>query len=375
MTAPSRRPTAATFHEPAGVSLRALLAVVPASFRAIEELFARFGEAETRRAMRLTGVRSCPIAPPNVTAADLAFEAGRRLLLRAEVAAADVDGVILVTQTPDFLAPASACALQRRLGLPTRAAAFDVNLGCSGFPYGLLIARGLIATHVARRILVLAADTMSRMVDPDELGSAMAFGDAAAAALVEQSDSNDFFAADVGTSGQGYRRMIVAAGQHRFRTAAEFAARRPPELAAIVRPEWMHIEGAPVFSFAMEQLPGAIERILEQAGMSRPAVDYFFLSQGNRFIHEHLVDRMKLPLARCPVSVDRYGNTSTASTALTACDAAAAVNAARDLTACFLGYGTGLSWAGTLVRLRRGTLKPIERLADISTSSDIAGID
>jgi len=128
-------------------------------------------------------------------------------------------------------------------------------------------------------------------------------------------------------------------------------------------PEFVHMEGAEIFAFTLREVPGIVARTLQRAGRGADGVDYFFFHQANKFIQDHLVRKLGLAAEKCPASIDRFGNTSGASPAVTACHAVAAINRGRELAAMFVGFGIGYSWGGVLVRLRRGTVLPLEEVS------------
>lgn len=344
-----------------GTHIRGILTVVPANIRTTEDLAGLYGPSEAERTAKLTGVNEVHVVSPDETAADLAEEAGSRLLAKTNVSPGDVDGVIFATQTPDFLMPASACILQDRLRLSKQSLAFDVNLGCSAYAYGLAIASGMISAGLAKRILLLVGDALSLLVHRDDKSSRCLFGDAVTATMLEQdSDGHDLLGTDLGTDGSGWANLIIPIGQGRYRSLDEFAANPPEHLRDVPHPECFCMDGAEVFTFTLREVPGIIERTLQSAGRDVDSVDYFFFHQANKFIQDHLARKIGLPSEKCPVSIDRYGNTSGASPAVTACHAVAGVNRDRELLAMFVGFGVGYSWGGALVRLRPDTVFPIE---------------
>ena len=344
-----------------GTRIRGILTTVPPDRRSVEDLAGRFGAAEAERTAQVTGVREARVIGAGATAADLAQGAASKLLARLGLPARDVDGVILVTQTPDFVFPATACVLQDRLGLPKRSLAFDVNLGCSAYPYGLAIAQGLIASRLSRCLLLLVADTISLAADPNHLGTVALFGDAAVATLLEHdADDDDLMAFDLGTDGAGWTNLILPVGQRRWRTVEAFRAAGPEKLRSLDRPDCLHMDGAQIFAFTLREVPGIVSRTLAAASRTAESVDYFFFHQANQFILDHLVRKIGLAPGKCPLSIGVYGNSSGASPAVTACHAVAAENQNRELSAMFIGFGVGYSWGGALVRLRPGTLYPVE---------------
>jgi 3-oxoacyl-[acyl-carrier-protein] synthase-3 len=209
--------------------------------------------------------------------------------------------------------------------------------------------------------LLITADTPSRLVHPCEKATAPLFGDAAVATLLEaDTEDNDLLGVDLGTDGRGWANLIQPVGQQRFRSAGAFAAARPESLAKIEHPDYVYMNGAEIFTFTLREVPGIVQRTLAAAGLEIQDVDCFFFHQANKFILDHLIRKMRLPPEKCLLSIDRFGNTSGPSPAVTACAAAARTNRDRPLVAMFVGFGVGYSWGGALVRLRPGTLWPVE---------------
>ena len=186
-----------------GVRIRGILSVVPRNVRTAADLAARFGEEETGRIVATTGIREVRLASPGTTAADLAEEA-LALLNKLNVEPRGVQGLIFISQTPDYILPATACILQHRLGLGRNSLAFDVNLGCSAYPYGLAVVAALLRSGLAKRVLLLTADVLSSITHPDDKSTIPLFGDAAAATLLEIDDgTDDILGVDLGTDGSG----------------------------------------------------------------------------------------------------------------------------------------------------------------------------
>jgi 3-oxoacyl-[acyl-carrier-protein] synthase III len=342
-----------------GTHIRGILTVVPSAIRTVDDLAAQMGRTEAERSAEITGVRQVHLHAAGQTTGDLATEAGSRLMKHLDVSPSTVDAIVLVTQTPDYVLPASACILQDRLQLPKQCAAFDVNQGCAAYPYGLAIVGGLLAAGFCRRALLLVGDIPNR-VHPDDKGTTPLFGAAATATLLESDSENDLLGVDLGTDGSGWANLVVPVGQSRYPSAEDFAANRPKCLEKVVHPQCVYMDGAQIFTFTLREVPGVIRRTLQNAGRQIEEVDYFLFHQANRFILNHLIKKMKLPAEKCPLSIGEYGNTSGASPAVTACHALADANRDREMSVMFVGFGVGYSWGGAMVRLRPGTVFGVE---------------
>ena len=244
------------------------------------------------------------------------------------------------TQSPDHFLPGNSALLQDRLGLPTTCAAFDVTLGCSGYTYGLWLARSLIISGSSRNVLLVSADTYSRYCDPHDVTTVTLFGDAAGATLLTGESGNalaEVGATVVGTDGRGACNLIVRDG------AARSSARpgSPPRL---------FMNGPEVFSFTLESVKAGIERLLDVAHMSWDQVNLFLMHQANRFLLENLRLKMGLDRDRLPIDVEQTGNTVNASIPLLISRMIERGELSGPRTCVLAGFGVGYSWAMSLLR-------------------------
>jgi len=299
---------------------------------------ARFGQAAVDEVVKMIGVQSRRRVAPGATTRDLCRAAGARLLAGLDWPLDSVDAVIFVSQTPDWRLPASACALQADLGLPPGCIAFDVNLGCSGYPYGLWLAQGMVAGGAARRVLLAVGDTISRIVDPHDRATAMLFGDAGTVTAIEADAAGEAWFI-LGSDGRGAANLIVPEGGFREHVAgldARLSGRDPAAL---------YMDGGEIFNFTLRSVPPLVARTLEQAGVGADGHDAFLFHQANLFMLKHLAKKSKLPPEKVPFNIDRYGNTSSASIPLLmTTDLAPALRSGAQRLAMF-GFGVGYSWA------------------------------
>ncbi|WP_323119389.1 ketoacyl-ACP synthase III [Burkholderia alba] len=340
-----------TAGHPLRATLRDFAGHLPARTLANDELAALYPEWPADKILAKTGIHVRHIAAPDETAADLACAAAERLFARGAVAPDDIDFVILCTQAPDYVLPSSACVLQHRLGIPTRAGAFDVNLGCSGYVYGLSIAKGLVETGAARCVLLLTADTYSKYIHPLDKSVRTLFGDGATATAIvgEPGDADAIGPFVFGTDGRGAPNLIVKAGLFRSPKNAETAREHEDASGNLRTDEHLYMNGADVMAFSLTEVPRAAERLFEQSGATRDDIDFFVLHQANRFMLEALRKKMKIPETKFPILMEHCGNTvsSTIPLALERMrDDGALVRGSRVM---LLGFGVGYSWAGCLL--------------------------
>lgn len=293
-----------------------------------------------------TGIERRHIAAAGETAGDLAVCAGQKLLAEHAIPAGTIDYLIFCTQAPDYFLPGTACLIHRRLGLKPAAGAIDINLGCSGFVYGLGLASGLIGSGQAARVLLLTADTYSKFIARDDLGTRTIFGDGAAATLIEARPGTGIGPFIYGTDGSGAEQLIVPTGALRDRGGgAGYDTHH--ETHATGTP--LHMNGPAVFNFTIAVVPGAVEQLLDRAGQGREDIDLFVFHQANATMLEALRRKLELPPERFLVDLE-CGNTvsSTIPIALARAQAAGVLKPGMQIL--LLGFGVGYSWAGTLLR-------------------------
>jgi 3-oxoacyl-[acyl-carrier-protein] synthase-3 len=322
-----------------GVRLRGLVSALPQRRLENEAFVARFGAEAVADVVKMIGVHSRYWVEEGQTASDLCFAAAQRLLAALDWDPASVDALIFVSQTFDQRLPATACVLHGRLGLAPHCQAFDVGLGCSGYVYGLWLAASMIAAG-CRRVLVLAGDTISRVVDPSDRATALLFGDAGSATAVEHDAEAPPACFVLGSDGAGAANLIIPGGG--FRQPVE-DSRRP----AGMDPEHLFMDGGEVFAFTLRAVPRLVQDTLKRAGRSAGEVDSFVLHQANQFMLRHLAKKIGAP-DRVPINIDRFGNTSSASIPLVLTSDLAERLVAEPTRLMLVGFGVGYSWGAAL---------------------------
>ena len=317
-----------------------------------EELSRVFGDWSAEKILNKTGIRTRHIAAPGETAADLAFEAARKLFEAGHAAPADVDFLILCTQAPDHVLPTTACLLQDRLGLSTRCGALDVNLGCSGFVYCLSLAAGLIAAGAASTILLLTADTYSKYIHERDRSVRTLFGDGAAATLICRGDREQTARIGpfvYGTDGAGGRDLIVEAGGFRRPRDNETALALADASGNMRSPENLYMNGGEVLNFTLREVPRTYRLLLDLAGLTEDEVDYVVLHQANRFMLDTLQKKLGLSDAKLPRCYEAVGNTVSSTIPFVLENLIKTGRVWPGTRMLLIGFGVGLSWAGAAV--------------------------
>lgn len=327
-----------------GVRLAGLCAAVPARVETVKESGYDSTEARSRFSAA-TGVLRRRICPPELFFSDLARAAAERLLSELAWNRREISALVVLTQSGDVAYPATACVLQHRLGLSTDCAAFDVNLGCSGFPYGVFAAARMLGGDDRSKVLLLTGDAAGK---PNPASPrAPLFGDAAAAVALERDASAAPMHFSLHTDGSGWDFIMERKpeGNPGF-DASAFDFVKDAAGRVHVNTQYQ-IKGADVFNFSVRVAPEAVRAALEQAGWTAQSVDAFVFHQASRLINETVGKSLGLDSSKTPSTLADFGNTSSATIPLTMVDQLGARLREERLRLLLCGFGVGLSW-GTL---------------------------
>lgn len=311
-----------------GVGLKGIVACLPERCETVADLAARFGEDAAARIAKATGIEARHLVPAHQCTSDLAEAAARRLLDRLGWEAASVDLLVMVTQTHDHILPATGFLLHHRLGLGKGAAVLDLTLGCSGYVYGLWTAAAMLKAAGGRRALLVAGDTTSRVLDPDDRTVAPLFGDAATATGLELDDGAGAMVFALGSDGAGAPYLAVPGG----------GLRRPGE------PPHLFMDGTQVFAFTLREVPANVRAALALAGWGMGDLDHLVLHQANAQMIRHLAQKLGATPAQTVLALAGHGNTSSASIPLALASSLAEGLRAGPRRLLLSGFGVGWSW-------------------------------
>jgi len=324
-----------------------------------EELAAKFGDWTSEKITEKTGITERHIAKTDECASDLAVQACERLFERKLCARENIDFLLLCTQSPDYFLPSTACLVQNRLGLSTTCGALDFNLGCSGFVYGLGLAKGLVETGQAKNVLLVTAETYSKFIHENDRSVRTIFGDGAAATLI-QSTFPDANTSDepigsfiYGTDGRGAKNLIVPVGgmRKRFPSTDETQA----DVFGNERtPSNLYMNGGEIFSFTIRAVPEAVRQLLDKMRLRLDDIDLIVFHQANGYMLEHLQKKLKIPEEKFVFTMEHVGNTVSASIPIALSEAAASGRLKDGQRVMVVGFGVGYSWAATVIRWRMG---------------------
>lgn len=295
-----------------------------------------------------TGIFKRHIAGKDEFASDMAVKAAHQLFTDYDIKPREIDFLLYCTQSPDYFLPTTACILQERLGLPTTTGALDFNLGCSGYVYGLGLAKGLISSGIARNILLITAETYSKFINEGDKSNKTIFGDAASATLISDRGFCSIENFSLGTDGKGANNLIVKEGGMRF--PKKTFNKSLDSLGNIVSPSYLYMNGPEIFSFTSTSIPFLIEDVLKKNNLFKDDIDLFIFHQANRFILEHLRKKIGIHSDNFFTHIDNCGNT-VSSTIPIALKEAINTDKIKTGSKCLLaGFGVGYSWAGTVLQ-------------------------
>ena len=306
-----------------------------------------FPEWSVEKITEKVGVNQRHVAAEDETATDLAEKAAIKLIAENNIDKDIIDFVILCTQSPDYFLPTSACLLQTRLGLRQDIGAFDFNLGCSGYVYGLSIAKGLIAGGIAENVLLLTAETYNKYLHPKDKGNRTIFGDAASATLVSVDGKAEVLDFALGTNGKGANNLIVKSGASRMpenQNDLTFDKNGNP-----VSSDYLFMNGAQIFAFTQRNVPKVINEVLEKNNLAKEDIDMFVLHQANRYMLDFLRNKMDIPEDKFYIFMENVGNTVSNSIPLCLVEARKENRLKGNVLLC--GFGVGYSWGAVILKM------------------------
>ena len=292
-----------------------------------------------------TGIKERRIAAPEMATSDMATEAAQKALEDAGISADELDLIIVGTATPDMFFPSVACLVQANIKA-THAAALDLTSGCAGCLYALVTASQFIKAGLYKKILVIGAETLSKILDWTDRNTCVLFGDGAGAAVLAETKSGyGILGADLGADGSGGDLLKLPAGGSRMPVSSETIAQRM---------HFVHMNGNEVFKFAVKIMGETSIKALENCGLTPNDVDYFVPHQANIRIIQSAAKRLKLPMDKVFVNVDKYGNTSAASIPIALEEAIHGGKIKNGDVVVLVGFGAGLTWASCVIKWCKG---------------------
>lgn len=294
-----------------------------------------------------TGIRQRHFVGEGESNTDISVPAGRRALEMAGLEATDLDGIILCSVTPDTFVPAGSCHIHRDLGA-TNATAFDLTAACTGWAYGIMVARSMVLSDAWKHCMVIGAETLSRILNMDDRNTCVLFGDGAGATILSRADlrpdvpeTSDILDCGSGTDGQGWDLILQPAGGSRMPASAESVSEKLHTLT---------MRGRDVFKFAVKKMTEMVNTCIQRNDLTLDEISLIVPHQVNIRILDAVFDALGLPMDRCMVNLDRYGNTSAASIPIAFDEAVREGRIKRGDLIVTTAFGSGLTWGWNLIR-------------------------
>ena len=334
-------------------AIKAIASFLPAGKLTNEQLAVEFGDWHASQILSKTGVAVRGVAAADECASDLGVAAGKRLFESGVCSPDDIDFLIFCTQSPDYFTPTTACLMQDRLGLSTDCGAIDINQGCSGYVYGLALAKSLVEAGTANNVLLITADTYTKFINRRDRSLLTLFGDGAAATLIGPMPAESELIGPfvLGTDGRGANQIIVKAGGLRCPPTAETAVEKEDASGNWRSEQNLYMDGADVFGFALKTVPRAIDQLLKKCGLTLDQVDFVIPHQANKFMLERLRAKMKIPAEKFWIDMEQCGNTVSSTIPIALESAMQQGRVKKGDRVALVGFGVGYSWGATMVEI------------------------
>lgn len=338
------------------IKIEGISVAVPSKRIPVEDYNEAFGEDVIAKFTEMTGVKSVCRAVPEQTASDLGYEAAKNLFAKSDIDPSEIGMLVFITQKPDYRTPSTAFVLHKRLGLTEDCSCFDVNLACSGFLFSLQTVFSMLKNSDAKKALLITADTSHKTLSPMDRTMILLFGDSGSATLVSKTEENIPASFTMRTDGQRFKSIITPSGAYRNAGAPR---ERVEWTDGILRSDYdTHMKGMDVFGFSIKDVPQLMKEFMEELQTTPDDYDCFALHQANMYILNQISRKLKIPLSKIPVALDRFGNNSSNSVPLVLADQFAGKDNGT-MRVFMSGFGAGLSWACADIMIDVTTILPL----------------
>jgi len=307
-----------------------------------------FDDFNINKIEKIVGIKERHIVKKDETALDLALKVAKKVLKNYNKD--KIDFLILCTQSTEYYLPSGACILQDRLRLKTDIGAFDYNLGCSGFVYGLVMAKGLIGSNIASSILLITSDIISKYINSKDKSNRTIFGDAAAAVIVEKSETEQIGEFVLGTDGSGYKNIIVPNGG--LRNRYDINAKEVDDGSGSIRTDNnLYMNGSEIFNFTIRTVPKVVSETLKKNNVTLEGLDYVIFHQANKYVIEYLRKKIGISEDKFYINLLHTGNTSSSSIPIGIKDSLNKNVIKKGSKILITSFGVGYSWGGTVITI------------------------
>lgn len=338
------------------IKITGLAGAVPKNIVKTTSFYDVFGKSEVDKFIEQTGIKESRRTVEHQTASDLAFTAANALLNKKNINRNEIGALVFVSVSPDYRRPATAFILQKRLGISKEAAVFDVNLGCTSLVYGFQVVASIMNNSDINKALLIMGDTAHKSVNPKDRSSLMIFGDAGSVVMLEKNDDTKPIKALLRSDGDGYRYMIVPGGGYRDLNPSDEVT-----MCLDGNPRSLYnsfIQGTSVYTFTIFDVPKLVKDFWAKTETTVEDYEVFAFHQANGLILKQIAKKLKIPVDKMPLSLDKYGNTSGGSPIITLIDSFAHTEP-RKINTLFCGFGIGLSWGVFSAEINTEDIIPI----------------
>jgi len=326
--------------------IKAISYYLPKKVLTNEQLSLEFPEWTVEKIASKIGVNERHISADDETSTDMGVRAAEKLFTEHRINRSQIDFLLFCTQSPDYFLPASACVIQNRLGLPTLCGALDFNLGCSGYVYGLSLAKGLIAGNIAKNVLLITSETYSKHLHPKDKGNRTIFGDAASATLISTDGFTEIGEFSLGTDGEGAENLIVKTGAFRNREPKNdltFNENNFPKSS-----DYLFMDGGEIFDFTSKAVPQLVEDVLSKNNLEQDDINLFVFHQANKFMINFLRKQLDIDKDKFFVYMESVGNTVSSTIPIALYEAGKKELLKGNIL--LAGFGVGYSWGGVVLK-------------------------
>lgn len=316
-----------------------------------KELNELFPEWSVDKIAKKTGIEKRYISDEGQLSSDLGIQAAEKLFHEHSIDRSSIDFLLFCTQSPDYFLPTTACIVQNRLGLKNTTGALDFNLGCSGYVYGLSLAKGLIAGGIAKNVLLITAETYTKFINQNDKSNRTIFGDAATASLITAgpaiAEIKDFV---LGTDGSGAENLIVKNGGLRHPEKDKQTTEIADEFGNISGSDFLYMNGSEVFNFTIDRIPTLCRDVLQKNNLNGDQIAWYVFHQANRYVLNFLRKKIGIPESRFFINVEKYANTVSSTIPIALHDLFREYNELKG-NILVAGFGVGYSWGGCILSI------------------------
>lgn len=331
-----------------GIGISAMAGAVPSHIIENLKYTEFFPQDQVTEVVEKVGVYERRFADAATCSSDLCFAAAQKLFADNDIDRSEIDLLVFISQTQDYRMPATACTLQHRLGLSNSCVAFDINLGCSAFIYGMSVVYSMMQSSGLRKALILDGETRSKVYGPRDRRSAFIFGDGGVAALVERNEKFGETTLSLNSDGSRADLIMIKAGGYRHPSTPETLKERVVDEYGNMRSEEQgYMKGGDVFNFVIREIPRDLKKTLAESGKTVEELDYIVFHQANNFINSYIAKKMKLDVTKIPHTIEKFGNTSSVSVPLTiVSELRGKLEGSKTLM--LSAFGVGMTWASAV---------------------------